>query len=101
MTCAPIDANRVAGTSRHSPLSEAFFTTGQLLRDFLKVRRGRREIAQLARSSDVMLVDIGITRADVEWALMQPWNADPSLALAKRVEGRKASARWARAFQAS
>jgi uncharacterized protein YjiS (DUF1127 family) len=101
MTYAPTDANRVGGTSRHSLLSEAFFTAGQLLSDFLEARRGRREIAQLVRSDDAMLADIGIARADVEWALMQPWNADPSLALAKRVDRRKASTRWARAFWAS
>ena len=98
MTYAPADAKRVGGTSRHSPLSEALNTAGQLLRDFLEVRRGRREIARLARSDDAMLADIGITRGDVEWALMQPWNADSSLALAMRVDRRKAAARWARIF---
>lgn len=98
MTYARIDAKRVGGSTGRSRLSESLNAAVRLLSDFLEARHGRREVARLARYDDIMLADIGIARADVEWALMQPWDADPSLALAMRVNRRKASARWARAF---
>ncbi len=101
MTNAHIDARRAGRAGQFSPLIEALYSAGQLLGNFLEVQRGRREIARLASFDDTLLADIGIARADVDWALMQPWNADPSLALARRVDRRKAAARWARALRAN
>jgi uncharacterized protein YjiS (DUF1127 family) len=101
MTYAQNVTNRLGRPAGDSglllPLRQIFDYAGR----FLEARRGRREIAQLARSEDEMLADIGIARTDVEWALNQPWNADPSLALATRVSRRKAASRWARDFQVS
>ena len=98
MSYAPTDAKRVGESNRLSPFIESLYTAVRIIGVFLKARRGRREIARLSRYNDVMLKDIGITRSDVEWALMQPWNVDPSLALAMRVNRRNESLRWARAF---
>lgn len=98
MTYAPTDAKRVGSSNRHSPFIEALSTAFRVYSDFLEARRGRRELVRLASYTDAMLSDIGIVRSDVEWALMQPWNADPSLALAMRINRRKESARWARSF---
>lgn len=64
-------------------------------------RRARREIAKLARSHDGLLEDIGLTRSDVDWALMRHWSEDPSEALAARLQCRKAATRWARSYQAN
>ena len=101
MTYAPIITNRLGRPAGVSglllPLRQLYEYAGRLV----DARRARREIARLARSEDATLADIGVVRADVEWALMQPWNADPSLALAGRVTRRKAAARWARDFQVS
>lgn len=58
----------------------------------------RRAIYRLARLEDRYLHDIGISRADVDWALAQPWHVDPSLMLDERVGKRRAAARWARGF---
>ena len=101
MTYAPIVTNGLGRPAGNSwlllPLRQLYEYAGRLL----DARHARRELARLAGSEDAMLADIGIERADVEWALMQPWNADPSLALAMRVKRRQAAARWAREFQAS
>lgn len=98
MTYASYMTNRLGRPADDSglllPLRQLFEHVGRLI----GARRARREIAMLARSEDATLVDIGVTRADVEWALMQSWNTDPSLALAMRVNRRKAAARWAREF---
>lgn len=62
--------------------------------------RNRREIVRLATFDDRLLRDIGLTRADVDWALLQPRGVDPSEALAVRVERRRAATRWARRLTA-
>lgn len=100
MTYAPIETNRLGRPANGSGLLLPFRQILEYAGRFLQARRGRREIARLAGAEDAMLTDIGIARADVEWALMQPWDADPSLALAMRVNRRKAAARWARDFRA-
>lgn len=101
MTYAPTGTKRIGGSTERSPFSEALIAAGRVFSEFLEARRGRREVARLASFEDTMLADIGIARADVEWALMQPWYADPSLALARRFNRRKTAARWARSFWAS
>ena len=100
MTYAQNVMNRLGrpagGSGLLLPLWQLFEYAGR----FFEARRGRSEIAQLARSEDAILADMGVARADVEWAMMRPWYEDPSLALAKRVKCRKAAARWAREFEA-
>lgn len=54
----------------------------------------RRQILRLAGADDRLLQDIGLTRADIDWALMQPRHVDPSEALADRVKCRRAAGRW-------
>lgn len=101
MTYAPNVTNRFGRPAGYSrlllPLRQLLEYAGRLL----EARRGRREIAQLARSEDAMLADMGLDRSDVEWALMQPWNTDPSFALAMRVKRKKGAERWAREFWTS
>ncbi len=101
MTYTTTGAKRVGRSNRYSPVIESLNLAGRIVSDFLEARRGRRELSRLATYDDAMLQDIGIARSDVEWALMQPWNADPSLALAMRINRRKESVRWAKSFWAS
>jgi hypothetical protein len=61
----------------------------------------RRAIYKLARLEDRILRDIGVTRADVEWALSLPAEVDVSIALNDLVQRRRDAARWARTFRAS
>ena len=56
----------------------------------------RRAVYRLTTLDDRHLKDIGVTRADIDWALSKPWSVDPSKELADRVERRRAAARWAR-----
>ena len=46
--------------------------------------KARREVNQLAEFDDFMLADIGVSRADVEWATKLPITTDPSQALEDR-----------------
>ncbi|MGD9866508.1 MAG: DUF1127 domain-containing protein [Hyphomicrobiales bacterium] len=51
----------------------------------------RRALLLLSRADDRLLKDIGISRADVDWARAQPWHVDGTVALARRIERRKAA----------
>ncbi len=101
MSYAQTDANRIGGSAGQSRLGESLVAAGRVVSQFLDARRGRREITRLASFDDAMLADIGIARSDVEWALLQPWHSDPSLALEERINRRKDSARWARSYWAN
>jgi len=46
--------------------------------------KARREVNQLAGFDDFMLADIGVSRADVEWATRLPITTDPTQALEHR-----------------
>lgn len=94
------DRRAVAGPPPVLPLSGAWrgglaSLVGALLR-LRALWRARREMARLARLDDRMLRDIGVERADVDWALLQPWSVDPTLVLAERVRSRRASEAWVR-----
>ena len=55
----------------------------------LKALRHRREVLRLADLDDRALKDIGLLRADVEGALLEPLHKDPSKVLSvRRVEHR-------------
>lgn len=47
--------------------------------------KARREVNQLAGFDDFMLADIGISRADVEWASHLPLTTDATEALEEKV----------------
>jgi uncharacterized protein YjiS (DUF1127 family) len=47
--------------------------------------KARREVARLAGLDDFMLADIGVSRADVEWAAQLPLTADATEALEEKV----------------
>ena len=100
MAYALLEANRTNRTTGQSPLSSAISRLVQRIGRFLEVRRGWREMTRLAQLDDRMLTDIGVSRGDLNWALMQPWGTDPSHALALKIERRKCAAQWARGFQA-
>ncbi len=51
--------------------------------------KARREVSQLAGFDDFMLADIGVSRADVEWAAKLPLTTDPTEALEGRVTVRQ------------
>jgi uncharacterized protein YjiS (DUF1127 family) len=101
MTYAPTQANRIGGSSRQSPFVAVLNAASRIVVELREARHGRRELTRLANYGDAMLGDIGITRSDIEWALKQPWYADPSLALDARVNRRNVSVLWARSFWAS
>lgn len=56
----------------------------------------RRAIYKLSLLDNRQLRDIGVTRADVIWALSLPRNVDPSLELSDLVQRRRDARRWAR-----
>ena len=66
----------------------------------IEIWSNRRQILRLASADDRLLRDIGLTRADIDWALMQPLHVDPSELLAERVKCRRAAGRWARKLTA-
>ncbi|WP_119389969.1 DUF1127 domain-containing protein [Taklimakanibacter lacteus] len=51
--------------------------------------KARREVNQLASFDDFMLADIGVSRADVDWAANLPLTTDPTEALENRVTVRQ------------
>ena len=61
----------------------------------IEIWSNRRQILRLAGADDRLLEDIGLTRADIDWALMQPLHVDPSELLSERVKCRRAAGRWA------
>ena len=100
MTYAPTDVKRVGNSGQPSPFLETLNEISSYFGELLEARRGRRELIRLASFDDDMLADLGVVRSDIEWALMQPWKADPSLELAMRVNRRKEPVNWARTFSA-
>ncbi len=61
--------------------------------------RGRWRIARLRRLDDRMLKDIGVERADLDWALMLPASRDPVAALIERVKGHRARLKLSRSLR--
>lgn len=83
---APIPRGRATG-GEGSWLRLALQRLGRLL----ELYASRRALLMLSRADDRMLKDIGVSRADLDWALGQPWHVDGTLALAGRIECRKAA----------
>ena len=101
MTYAPFEVKRFRHSAGRSFVRSAWTRVVRYMSGLLAARRSRREIVRLARNHDCFLKDIGLTRSDVDWALMRHWSEDPSEALADRMQRRRAAARWARTYQAS
>lgn len=70
-----------------------FDNLGRGLRDFVeavfKVARRRRDLAQLQRLDDRMLGDLGLTRADIDRAVLTPWHQDPTAGLTAARRGHR------------
>lgn len=59
----------------------------------------RRAIYKMLHLEDRYLHDIGLTRADLDWALSQPGHVDPSVALSDRIKRRRDARNWSRNFR--
>lgn len=101
MTYAPYEMKRTRRSAGASFVRSVWTAIFGSVSQLLAARRSRREIARLAYSDDAQLKDIGLTRSDVDWALMRHWSEDPSDALADRMNRRRTAARWARSYQTS
>ena len=66
--------------------------------DFIVAWTNRRAIYKLSLLDDRCLQDIGLTRADVTWALGLPLDVDPSTELNALVERKRAAKVWGRKF---
>lgn len=66
--------------------------------DFFVAWTNRRAIYKLSLLDDRHLQDIGLTRADVTWALGLPMDVDPSTELNALVERKRAAKCWGRKF---
>lgn len=99
MTCAPTGLRTTGASRRPVPLPSALTALAIRLARLVLIRSNRRAVRRLARLDDSRLHDLGLSRADVTWALSLPWYVDPSAALAERVERRRAAARWGRGFE--
>jgi uncharacterized protein YjiS (DUF1127 family) len=64
--------------------------------NFAKALRHRREIMLLAELDDRMLKDIGLSRADVDSALAEPFFHNPSVVLVRCAERHTRAERLAR-----
>ena len=85
-------ASFIAGQSGQNPagvLSQLFDAGARAWRAW----RGRRQVIVLRDLDDHILVDIGVTRADVRWALDLPFMHDASCELERRATRRQES-RW-------
>lgn len=70
----------------------------RLIAEEARALRGRWRIARLRRLDDRMLKDIGVERADLDWALMLPASRDPVAALIERVKGHRARLKLSRSL---
>lgn len=97
------DAHLTAGPAtplrRPTPRFSSMVTVlARKMGDFLVAWTNRRAIYKLSRLDDRHLQDIGLTRADVTWALGLPLDVDPSSELNALVERKRAAKYWGRTF---
>jgi uncharacterized protein YjiS (DUF1127 family) len=67
---------------------------GSLLKRLLRNWRARRNVTKLENFDDHMLSDLGVTRAEVEWASHLPLSVNAALALEDRAFRRRKSSRF-------
>jgi uncharacterized protein YjiS (DUF1127 family) len=99
MTHAPTEARRFELRRKATPFAKVVPALFALVRRLSSLRANWRELRGLARLHDAHLADIGLSRADVDWAMARPWHEDPTRALARRMECRRDARRWAARFQ--
>jgi uncharacterized protein YjiS (DUF1127 family) len=73
----PLFPKALEAIAAHSPQLVA------VLQRIRTAREGRAAVARLCGMDDRTLQDIGINRADVDQVLAAPWDADPSIELAR------------------
>ena len=67
-----------------SPFTAILAVAGRLVNRVREARERRRVVQALASFDDHMLRDIGLTRFDLDSALVEPMMSDPTLVLADR-----------------
>ena len=73
-----------APTTKTSPVTAILTVAGRLVNRIREARERRHVVRSLASFDDHMLRDIGLTRFDLDSALVEPMLADPTLVLADR-----------------
>jgi uncharacterized protein YjiS (DUF1127 family) len=74
---------RTLGASRQMGVRAATWLKA-LIRAWVQTRRHHREVAILQTFDERMLRDVGLTRADVQWAASTPFWQDPAAVLKGR-----------------
>jgi uncharacterized protein YjiS (DUF1127 family) len=74
-----------------APIGHAFAASAMGIWRLVVALKHRRELAHLADFDDRMLVDIGLTRADLRDAYSEPLWRDPTRILARRAGGGRRS----------
>jgi uncharacterized protein YjiS (DUF1127 family) len=79
---SPVFARTLGAARRIGGGAAPWFTA--LIRAWAHTRRHHREVALLQSFDERMLRDVGLTRADVEWAAATPFWRDPAAVLKGR-----------------
>lgn len=95
MSYASSELGTAGGSRNSSSFANVFSNFLEVAGRALKLWTNRREVQHLARLEDHNLADIGLSRADIDWAMAQPWPLDATEGLAKRVNCRRAANHWA------
>lgn len=98
MSYAPSELGTAAPSRNSSALTKAVSNLLSYAGRAFKSWVNRREVHHLARLEDHNLADIGLSRADIDWAMAQPWHLDATEGLAERVACRRSARRWATRF---
>jgi uncharacterized protein YjiS (DUF1127 family) len=81
----------LAGT----PRAVRFARVRQMVLNFVRALRNRREIYRLGMMTDTELADIGLTRSDLHVAVRSPFGIDPTATLGAIATARARNAEYA------
>lgn len=95
MSYAPSELGTAGRPRNSTSLANIFQNLLDVADRAAKLWTSRREVRHLALLEDHNLADIGLSRADIDWAMAQPWHLDATEGLAKRVDCRRAAKHWA------
>lgn len=95
MSYASSELSTAGGSRNSSSFANVFSNLLGVASRAFKLWTNRREVHHLALLGDHNLADIGLSRADIDWAMAQPWHLDATEGLAKRVDCRRAAKNWA------